>query len=145
MHARNRDAIFEPHELRQHFRPLDDGDFALPCLDHFRVLLIDRGASDHDPRANYIGGGVTFKNGRAQAHQSAGDAGLPKIGSGNGVAHVQQNLSYSAHPDPANSNEMNTLRLGEHSWGRKRGGTHFPLLYQPASSISRWASGASNM
>ena len=53
--------------------------------------------------------------------------GLAQIGAGDGVAEVQQNLRDAAHADAANPNEMNTLRFGKHSWGRKRVGTHFHL------------------
>ena len=114
MHARDRDAVLQPHELGQHLGPLDDRDLARPRLDDFRILLVDGGAGDHHSRSHHVGGGVALKNRRAQRGQPVGNRRAAQVGAGDGIAEGQQDLGDAAHADAANPNEMNALCFGKH-------------------------------
>ena len=120
----NGNPVLQPHQLSQHFGPLDDRDLPLPRLHHFGVLLIDRGTGYHYPGADYIARGVSLKNGGAQAGQAVRDTGSAQVGSGDGVPQGQQDLRDAAHPNATNANEMNALRLGKQGWRSKMGGVH---------------------
>jgi hypothetical protein len=114
VHAGDGDTVFEPHELGQHLSSLDDRYLALPRLDDFGILLIDRGTGHHHPGANHVARRVPLKNRRAQARQAVRDAGMAQVGAGNGIAQGQQNLGYAAHSDAPNANKMNALCFGKH-------------------------------
>ena len=51
VHAGHRDAIFQPHQLGQHLRPLDHRHVAGAGLDHLRIEVIDCRTDHHHRRA----------------------------------------------------------------------------------------------
>ena len=59
-------------------------------------------------------GSMAFKDRRAQAGQPLGDGRPLQVRAGDGISQAEQYLGNPAHADPADSNEMNALRLGKH-------------------------------
>ena len=114
MHAGDGDAVFQPHQLGQHFGPLDDRNLACPGFDDLGIALADRRTRHHHTGADDIPCRVTLEDGCSESAEPIRGSGAAEVGARDGVAEVQQNLGDSAHPDAANSYKMNSLRLDKH-------------------------------
>src|SRR5712672_2048477 len=63
------DAVFQAHQLRQHFRTRDNRNLFLVRLDNFGIVGFDRRRSHHHVRAFHIRGFMAFVNGGAEILQ----------------------------------------------------------------------------
>src|SRR5271156_4839615 len=86
------DAVFQAHELGQHFGARDHRNFQVVRFEEFDVVgFHGRGNYDH-VRARNVGRFVAFENGRAHFAQTFGDRRKFLIGAGNGIAAGQENF-----------------------------------------------------
>ena len=109
--AGDRDAVLEPHQLGEQFPALDDGNLAGFRRNSLRVVTRNRGADNDRVGALRVFGGVALKHPSPQRLQAFGDRGTPQVGAADAVAEVQKNLSYAAHADAANTDEVNMAML----------------------------------
>lgn len=73
VHAGDGYAVFQPHELGEHFGALDYGDFALASFENLRVCSADGGAGDDDVRCGSVGGGMALEDACSKADEAVGD------------------------------------------------------------------------
>ena len=120
MHACDSDAVFQAHQLGQHFCTLDDGNVAMTRFPHFRILRgagrdVHGRAGDDDSGADSVRRGVTFKDGGAECGQAVSDGRPAQVGTGDGIAERKQDLGDTAHADAADTDKVDPLCLGEHA------------------------------
>ncbi len=109
MHAGNGDAVFEPHQLRQHFGTLNHRNLAGTRFHDFRIIRRDCRTGHDDRGARDVGGLVAFIDGCAQLSQAIGHRAATQIGAGDTKAHIQQDFGDTAHADSADTNEVRVL------------------------------------
>src|SRR5206468_8479145 len=112
--AGNGDAVLEPHQLGEHFRPRDHGDPALARHLDLNVVARDgRGVHD-DVGALPMGGLVAGEDLVAETLQALDGLATPAVRAADAVAHVEHHLGDSAHPGSADAHEVNLPVLFEH-------------------------------
>ena len=72
VHARNRDAVLQPHQLSQHLSARDYRNVEFVGFDDFGILLRDRGTGHNDFRAGDVSRGVAFEDRGSQIWPDAG-------------------------------------------------------------------------
>ncbi len=103
------DAVFQTHQLSQHFAARDHGDGQSARFLDFRVLIVHGGA-DHDGLgARDVGRGVAFENPGAELGQTLGGGAELHVRARDLVSQIEQHLGDSAHTDPADTNEVQVL------------------------------------
>ena len=109
MHAGNGDAVFEAHELGEHFGTLNDGDFVGVGFEDLGIHGIDGGACDDHSGPGDVAGVVAFIDGGAEVGEAVSDGAAAQIGAGDLYAEVQQDLGNAAHPDSTDADEVRVL------------------------------------
>src|ERR1035438_271940 len=74
------DAVFQTHQLSQHFAAGDDGDGQAARFLHFRILVVHSRADDDGLRARDVGHGMAFKNLGAELGQTVGSGAEFHVG-----------------------------------------------------------------
>ena len=109
MHARNSDAVFQPHQLGQHLRTLNHGNLARVRLQHLRIFRV-HGRAGHDHcRSIHIGRVVPLVDSRAQCGEPVSDGATLQIGTGDLHAQIEQDFGNAAHADAADTDEVRVL------------------------------------
>ncbi len=111
MRAGDGDSVFQPHQLREHFRARNDWNFVLMRFDNFRIFGFDRGRRDDDVRVDHIARFMTVENRRAEILQAFGNRRKLCVGTGDRVAQRQQHFGDTAHTDSADAHQMNPLEI----------------------------------
>src|SRR5690348_5948217 len=107
------DAVFQAHQLGEHFRAGDDGDFELARFDDFRIIRTHGGGHDDNLRAVNLSGLMGIENSRAEIPEALrGVRGL-QIRSGDRVAQREQDFRDAAHTAAADADEVNLLKISE--------------------------------
>src|SRR4051794_4953374 len=114
MHAGNRNAVFEAHQLGEHLRPLDYGNMELVSASDLGVFGGNRGTGDDNLGIADILDAMAFEDCGAESGKALRHRGTLQVRARHLVAEIQQDLSDSAHADPTNAYEMNTLDFCEH-------------------------------
>jgi hypothetical protein len=102
VHAGDGDAVFEAHELGEHFGALDDGDFAGAGFEDFRITsaetaeLVTTTCAVAD-----VGGVVALVDGRAELGEAVGDGAAAQVGAGDLHAQGEEDFGDAAHADAA--------------------------------------------
>ena len=108
MRPGNRDAVFEAHQLSQHFGPRNDRNTERAGTHDFRVRIFDSRRDDHN-----IGIGmdvlwlVTIHNVRAVAFQAQRCFRFGQVRATDLIAEIEQDFGNAAHADSANTDKMN--------------------------------------
>ncbi len=111
---RDRDAVFQSHQLGEHLGALDDGNLAYARFDDLGIPIVHRRAGHDYAGADDVSRSMALEDGCSESAQTICGCRPAQIRAGDGVAEIEQNLCDSAHPDAANSYKMNSLRLYEH-------------------------------
>ena len=138
------DAVFEPHELGQHFGSRNHRNLPLLGLENFYVVGTDSRRDHHDIGVGNIVGRMRRKDLSSQGLQPLRDSARLEIRAGDLVAQIEQELSNATHPDAADSHEMNPLYLLKHGRVLRLlavGSGHFRANSINRSAICRVASG----
>ncbi len=114
MHAGDRNAILQAHQLGQHLRTLDHGNVQVMRFGDFRIFDGNGGTGHDDFGTGDVFRAMSFENDSAESRQPLGDGGTFQIRAGNFVAEIEQHLGDAAHADSADAHEMDTLNFGEH-------------------------------
>ena len=75
MRSGHGDAVLQAHQLREHFRPRNHGNFVFVGFDDFRVVAFDGRRNDQHVRAVYMSCLMPVINCCAQILQPLGDGG----------------------------------------------------------------------
>ena len=121
VHAGDGDAVFEPHELGQHFSAGNDLDFVGVGFDDFRIACRDGGAGDDHGSACNIGGVVALIDGSAELGEAVGNRAAAQVGAGDLHPHAEKDLGNAAHADAADTDEVRVLGGCEHAGGDIQG------------------------
>src|SRR5215469_1133388 len=118
MHASDSDAVFQAHQLSQHFGSRNDGNVAGVRGGNFRIVARDGGAGADDFSSGEIFSPMTFKGNSAQGGKTMRDSRGLEVGARDLETKVEQHLIDAAHADAADAYEMDTLDLGKHEAAR---------------------------
>ena len=110
MHAGHGDPVFQPHQLRQHLRALNHRDFPRPRFHHFRVCGRDSRTRHDHIAGRRVPGRVPLVDHRAHARQPVRRRRPPQVRPRHRIPHRQQDLRDPAHANPANADEVDTVR-----------------------------------
>src|SRR5258708_3294673 len=103
MSAANRDAVFQAHQLSQHFGARNYRNLKFVSFDDFRIFRLNRRRCNNYMRASNVTGFVALVHCRAEVLQSLSDGGRLGVRTGDRVAECQQDFSDAAHADAADS------------------------------------------
>ncbi len=112
--ARDRDAVLEPHQLREHLGPRDHRDAALTRGRYFHVVARHRRGGDHHVRPLDLRRRVPHVDLGSQPLEPLHRLAAPGVGAGDPVAEREQDLGDAAHADAADAHEVDVLVLLEH-------------------------------
>jgi hypothetical protein len=107
-------AVFEPHELGQHFGPRDHRDRRLRAASTSGLSSVDGRRYHHHIGTGHLFGRVADVNPYRPVAPGGGDVRGLHIGTGHPVAQVEQQLGDTAHADAADADEMNMIFLQIH-------------------------------
>ncbi len=107
------DAVFQSHQLGEHFRARNYGNFVAMRFGNLGIVAAHGGGSYHDMRAENLFGLVAFENFRAQILEPLGDRGTLHVRSCDAVAQRQQHFGDSAHADPADADQVYALKISK--------------------------------
>src|SRR5580704_13295318 len=111
--AGNGNAVFQAHQLRQHFGARNHGNFQAMRFDYFDVLRMHRRGNHHYMRAMNVFRLMAFANHSAETFQSLRHGGGFQIRARNGVAGRKQDFGDAAHAASADAHQMDTLKIPE--------------------------------
>jgi hypothetical protein len=104
--AGHRDAVLEPHQLREHLRARDHGDLALARGDDLDVLARHRRGVDDDLGALDVGGVVADEDLGAEPLEALDRLRALLVGARDRVAEVHEDLGDAGHPHAADAHEV---------------------------------------
>jgi hypothetical protein len=107
MRARDGDAIFDAHQLGQHFRAPDDRRSQRARLEHLGIFRGDGTGEDDHVGAAHVGRAVPEVDADAHLRQAMGDLVGAKVRTGNVEFERVQDLGEPAHADAADADEVN--------------------------------------
>src|SRR6266853_310860 len=106
-------SVFQAHQLGEHLRARNNGNFHFVRFDDFRVVGLHGGGSHDNVRAVGIGSLVTFVHGGAEILETLGNRGRLGVRAGNRIAERQKHFGDAAHANAADTYEVNALKIAE--------------------------------
>src|SRR5690348_8345434 len=107
------DALFEAHQLGQHFSARNDGDLLLVRLDNLNVVRGNSGRDDHNLSAAHVFGAMPFIKRRAKLAKMFGHGCGSQIRARYGVAAREQDFGNAAHAAAADAHQVNPLKISK--------------------------------
>jgi hypothetical protein len=114
VHACYSDAVFQAHQLSQHFGARDHRNVTGVRGGNFRIVARDSGAGDDDFSSGEIFSAMTFKRNSAQSGKTMCDGRGLEVGARDLETKVKQHLGDTTHANAADAYEMDALDFGEH-------------------------------
>ena len=108
-------------------------------LQHLRVFPVDGRRRDHNVRPGHILAMVAGGYGTAKLREPLGDGRRAQVGTGNGIAEIEQEFSNAAHANAADTDKMDMFMFFIH-----RSPARY-LLFAASRQISTIFSAASGM
>ena len=122
MHPGHGDPVLQPHQLGQHLRPLDHRNLSRPRLQYLGIGRRHRRAGYHHIACRRVAGRMSLVDRRSHARQTVCHRRPAQVRTRHRVAHGQQNLRDSAHANPADADEVDTVRRSEQKMARQKHG-----------------------
>ena len=135
--ARDRDAEFQTHQLREHLCARNDGKMSPIRLDDLGIVCGDRRRDDDDIGVAEMNRVMADKNTDTERRQSIGQIAAPRVGSAHRVPEVCEQFRNSTHADTANPDKMNVSRATE---ARGSGRRSFRRRHVRSPSVDRRSS-----
>src|SRR5580658_8852746 len=111
--AGHRDAVFQAHQFREHFRARNHWNFQQMRFDYLYVISTHRRRNHHDMRAVHVFRMMSCENTGAKLAKPLGDLRLLQIRAGNRVAARKQHFRDAGHAAAANADQMNALKIAK--------------------------------
>jgi len=121
VHAGDGNAVFEAHELGQHFCAGNDLNFSGVGFNDFRIALGDGGAGYDYRGTDDVVGVVAFIDGCAELGEAVSDGTTAEVGAGDLHAQAEKDFGDAAHADAADAYEVRVLGGCEHAGGDIQG------------------------
>src|SRR5262249_23100882 len=107
-------ALFQPHDLREHFRAANHRHAALARSHDLRIGVLDGRGRDHEVRLPHVGRVVAVRDARAEPGEPIGVFGALEIATRDlERCGEKQDLGQAAHPDASGPDEMEAAQAQE--------------------------------
>jgi hypothetical protein len=132
MRAGDGDAVFQAHQLGEHFGARDHRNFQAVRLGNLDVVRRNGRRYDNDVRAVDVVGCVAFLNRGAQIPQALGNGSRLQIGTRNRVTARKQDFGNAAHAAAPDADQMDPLKIAQRYAHRRT-----PSITSTMSSTAR--------
>src|ERR1700680_4030764 len=114
MHAGDGDAVFQAHQLGQHFRALNHGDVEAVGFGDFGILHGNRRTGHYNFGPRDVFSAMSFEDCSPESGEALVHGRTLQVRARNFVTEIEQHLGNATHADAADTYEMDALNYGEH-------------------------------